>query len=82
MPSDLWWEVFCFFHSTGGSDFGNVTETILFSQSGQSSCVDVEILNDNADEMNETFTMELTFNYAPFDIPLDTLDVTIVDTGT
>ena len=66
---------------TGGSDIDNLTETILFSQSGQISCVDVVIFNDNADEMNETFTMELIFNYAPFDIPLDTLEVTIVDSG-
>ena len=64
-----------------GSDFANLTRRISFSQSGQSSCVDVEILNDNADEMNETFTMELVFNYEPFDIPLDTAVVTIVDTG-
>ena len=43
--------------------------------------MDVEILIDNADEMSETFTMELVFNYEPFDIPLDTAVVTIVDTG-
>ena len=70
--------ILCF---TGGSDIDNYTETILFSQSGQISCVDVVIFNDKADEMNETFTMELIFNYAPFDIPLDTLEVTIVDSG-
>ena len=64
-----------------GSDFANLTSRISFSASGQSSCVNVEILNDNADEMNETFTMELVFNYEPFDIPLDTAVVTIVDTG-
>ena len=56
-------------------------QTITFSQSGQISCADVEILRDNTDELNETFTMELIFNYEPFDTPLETLSVTIVDSG-
>ena len=64
-----------------GSDFVDPAQRISFSQSGQISCADVEILRDNTDELNETFTMELIFNYAPFDLPLDSLEVTIVDSG-
>ena len=56
-------------------------QRITFSQSGQISCADVEILRDNTDELNETFTMELIFNYELFDTPLETLSVTIVDSG-
>ena len=70
-----------FFVSADGTDFVDPAQRISFSQSGQISCADVEILRDNTDELNETFTMELIFNYAPFDIPLDTLEVTIVDSG-
>ena len=69
------------FVSADGTDFVDPAQRISFSQSGQISCADVEILRDNTDEMNETFTMELIFNYAPFDLPLDTLEVTIVDSG-
>ena len=70
-----------FFVSTDGTDFVNPMQRITFSQSGQISCADVEILRDNTDELNETFTMEIIFNYEAFDVPLETLSVTIVDSG-
>ena len=69
------------FVSADGTDFVDPAQRISFSQSGQISCANVEILRDNTDELNETFTMELIFNYAPFDLPLDSLEVTIVDSG-
>jgi len=43
--------------------------------------VDVTIIRDFVDELDESFTLELILEYAPFDVPLDTYSVTIVDSG-
>ena len=43
--------------------------------------VDVTIIQDFVDEVDESFTLELTLEYVPFDVPLDTYSVTIVDSG-
>ena len=52
-----------------------------FTQSGQTQCVSVSILKDRVAEPNEFFLLDLTLNYAAFDIPLTTLSVTILDSG-
>ena len=67
--------------STGGIDFIGVNKEISFTQSNQEHCVDITILKDASDEGEESFTVELTLKYAPFDIPLDRNTVSIGDTG-
>ena len=67
-------------HFTGGSDFASVNQTFSF-QSGQTQCVNVSILRDSVTEVDESFTLELTLEYEPFDIALDTYNITIVDSG-
>ena len=52
-----------------------------FTQSGETQCVNVSILKDRVDEPNEFFLLDLTLNYAAFNIPLTTLSVTILDSG-
>ena len=71
---------FPYSHFTGGSDFVSVNQQFSF-QSGQTQCVDVTIIQDFVDEVDESFTLELILEYAPFDVPLDTYSVTIVDSG-
>ena len=44
-------------------------------------CVDITILKDGVDEVNEYFLVNLVLQYAPFDIPLDTYNATIIDSG-
>ena len=67
--------------STGGIDFIGVNKTVSFTQSYQEHCVDITILKDASDEVEESFKVELTLKYPPFDIPLDISTVTIVNTG-
>jgi len=43
--------------------------------------VDVTILKDSDDEPDESLVLELTLKYAPFDIPLDTYTINIIDSG-
>ena len=44
-------------------------------------CVDITILKDGVDEVDEYFLVNLVLKYAPFDIPLDTYNATIIDSG-
>ena len=44
-------------------------------------CVNITILKDGVDEVDEYFLVNLVLQYAPFDIPLDTYNVTIIDSG-
>ena len=44
-------------------------------------CVDITILKDVVDEVDEYFLVNLGLQYAPFDIPLDTYNATIIDSG-
>lgn len=44
-------------------------------------CVNITILKDGVDEVDEYFLVNLVLQYAPFDIPLDTYNVTIRDSG-
>ena len=64
-----------------GIDFDSLTQEVSFTQSNQRLCVDISILMDGVQELDESFSVELALRYAPFDIPLDTYTVTIVDTG-
>ena len=64
-----------------GIDFVSLTQEVSFTQSNQRLCVDISILMDGVQELDESFSVELALRYAPFDIPLDTYTVTIVDTG-
>ena len=66
---------------TDGTDFVGLNKALSFSQSGQTHCEDVDILKDAVSELDEDLTLELTLNYPPFDIPLDTYTVTIIDSG-
>lgn len=66
---------------TGGIDFVILAQQVSFTQSGQTQCVNVSILKDRVDEPNEIFLLDLTLNYAAFNIPLTTLSVTILDSG-
>ena len=43
--------------------------------------MDVTVLKDGVDEVDETLLLALTLKYAPFDVPLDTYTVTIIDSG-
>ena len=67
--------------STGGIDFIGINKTVSFTASNQEHCVDITILKDASDEVEESFKVELTLKYAPFDIPLDITTVTIGSTG-
>ena len=67
--------------STGGIDFIGINKELSFTESNQEHCVDITILKDASDEAEESFTVELTLKYAPFDIPLDRSTVSIADTG-
>ena len=69
------------FLSVGGIDFVNLTREVSFSQTNQTHCVDISILMDADQELNESFSVELTLQYAPLNIALDTYTVTIVDSG-
>ena len=44
-------------------------------------CANITILKDGVDEVDEYFLVNLVLKYAPFDIPLDTYNVTIRDSG-
>ena len=44
-------------------------------------CVNITILKDGVDEVDEYFLVNLVLKYAPFDIPLDTYNATIIDSG-
>ena len=67
--------------STGGIDFIGIKKTVSFTESNQEHCVDITILKDASDEVEESFKVELTLKYAPFDIPLDISTITIGSTG-
>ena len=69
------------FLSLGGIDFVNLTQEVSFSQTNQTHCVNISILMDADQELNESFSVELTLQYAPFNIALDMYTVTIVDSG-
>ena len=66
---------------TDGIDFVSLNKEISFSASDQTHCVDVTVLKDSVDEVDETLLLALTLKYAPFDVPLDTYTVTIIDSG-
>ena len=72
--------MFSFSHADS-IDFVSLDKEILFFQSNQTHCVDVTVLKDGVDEVDETLLLALTLKYAPFDIPLDTHTVTIIDSG-
>ena len=66
---------------TDGIDFVGFNKELSFSRSSQTHCVDVTILKDGDDEPDESLVLELTLKYAPFDIPLDTYTINIIDSG-
>ena len=70
------------FPFTAGVDFENFSQEFSFNQSNQMHCVDITILKDVVDEVDEYFLVNLVLQYAPFDIPLDTYNVTIIDSVT
>ena len=69
------------FPFTAGVDFENFNQEFSFNQSNQMHCVDITVLKDGVDEVNEYFLVNLVLQYAPFDIPLDTYNATIIDSG-
>ena len=68
------------FLSTAGTDFLGLTQEISF-QSNEIGCINVTILKDGVDEVNEFFLVNLAVKYAPFDIPVDVYNITIIDSG-
>ena len=68
------------FLSAGGIDFVNLTQEVSFSQTNQTHCVDISILMDADQELNESFSVELTLQYA-INLALDMYTVTIVDSS-
>ena len=66
---------------TAGVDFENLNQEFSFNQSNQMHCVDITILKDGVDEGDEYFLVNLALKYAPFDIPLETYNATIIDSG-
>ena len=67
--------------STAGIDFESFSQEFSFNQSNQMHCANITILKDGVDEVDEYFLVNLVLKYAPFDIPLDTYNVTIRDSG-
>lgn len=68
------------FLSAAGIDFVNISREVSFTQTNQTHCVDISILRDADQEVDQSFSVELTLQYV-FDIALDTYTVTIVDSG-
>ena len=66
---------------TADVDFESFSEEFSFNQSNQIECVNITILKDGVDEVDEFFLVNLVLQYAPFDIPLDTYNVTIRDSS-
>ena len=44
-------------------------------------CVNISILKDAVDEVEEYFLLNVDLAYAPFDILVDTHNITIIDSG-
>ena len=66
---------------TADVDFENFNQELSFNQSNEMHCVNITILKDGVDEVDEYFLVNLVLQYAPFDIPLDTYNATIIDSG-
>ena len=66
---------------TGGIDFVNFFQEFLNIGSGETRCVVVLILRDTVDEVEEFFLLNIELGYAPFDILVDTYNITITDSG-
>ena len=50
---------------TDGTDFIGINKALSFSQSGQTHCVDVDILKDAVSELDEDLTLELKTLFHP-----------------
>ena len=69
------------FYVVDGVDFIGLTREIAFTGSDQTYCVNITILSDTINELDERFLLELTLQYAPFDIPIRRINVTILELG-
>ena len=49
--------------------------------SGETQCVVILILRDTVDEVEEFFLLNIELGYAPFDILVDTYNITITNSG-
>ena len=70
-----------FFHFIDGVDFIGVTQKIAFTGSGETHCINISILKDSINEFDEHFLLDLTLLYTAFDIPLQQINITILDSG-
>ena len=66
---------------TGGIDFVNFFQEFFNIGSGETRCVVIFILRDTVDEVEEFFLLNIELGYAPFDILVDTYNITITDSG-
>ena len=71
----------CYFYFTGGIDFENFFQEFFNVESNATFCVNISILKDAIDENEEYFLLNVDLAYAPFDILVDTYNITITDSG-
>ena len=69
------------YHFIDGVDFIGVTQKISFTGSGETHCINISILKDSVNEFDEHFLLDLTLLYTAFDIPLQQINITILDSG-